>query len=124
MGWLSSLFSGSETATKVVDGVLSGTDKLFYTDEEKADFQLEKAKFALKWLEQSSAQNLARRYIAVITVGFFLSYTLLVTTLILFGILPEVENKLMTILGSYLFPSFSGIMAFYFMTHLLRGAKK
>ena len=38
MNWFTSMFSIG-TVDKVVDGVISAGDKIFYTDEEKADMR-------------------------------------------------------------------------------------
>ena len=59
------IFGSPENTTKVVDGAFHGLDKLFYTDEEKADTAKEVRSWFLKYLEASQPQNLARRFIAI-----------------------------------------------------------
>ena len=72
-----------DTAKNIVDGTISGIDKLFYTDEEKADnlaerIALHQKGFAL-WLEaqkaligESSLRSITRRVLAVMIIGVFL----------------------------------------------------
>ena len=66
MGWLASLFGGGETTNKIVDGVLKGTDALFYTDEEKAVANQKVLDFKLEWMKATQGQNIARRIIAIV----------------------------------------------------------
>jgi hypothetical protein len=92
-GWLKSLFSApklGDTAANVINSAVSGIDKLFYTDEEKAE-NAQKA-FGL-WLKaqeilihESSIRSITRRYLAVMIVGVFLFLILLAAGLFAFGI--------------------------------------
>ena len=66
LGWL---FGGSEAADKTVDSVSSGIDKIFYTDEEKADASKESFKLFIKYQEATQPQNAAPRLIALIIIG-------------------------------------------------------
>ena len=83
MNFLTSLFSTKkvvdaipETAGKVVDGVLSGVDKLFFTDEEKTEAS-QKAmdsiySFIKTTMDESSIRSITRRILAVMIVFTFL----------------------------------------------------
>lgn len=83
MGFLSSLFSSKkavdsvpETAAKIVDGVISGVDKLFFTDEEKAEVS-QKAMdsiydFIKSTIGENSIRSITRRRLAVMIAGAFL----------------------------------------------------
>ena len=70
MGWLKALFPGPAAAESAISAAAKGIDKLFYTDEEKAEDKA-KAKAAaadmyIRWMEATSGQNRARRFIAVV----------------------------------------------------------
>ena len=83
MGFFTSLFSTKkvidaipETAGKVVDGVVSGVDKLFFTDEEKTEAS-QKAmdsiySFIKTTMDESSIRSITRRVLAVMIVAVFL----------------------------------------------------
>jgi hypothetical protein len=122
MSWFTDIFTAPQAASKLVDAAIDTGDALVYTDEEKAENNTKKLAFALEWLKQSSPQNLARRYIAVIIVIYFLIF--LTITAIFLILIPSAGEILERLLEKYLYVPFSGIMAFYFMTHLLRAGKK
>ena len=69
MNFLKALFPGADAANKVIDATVSGIDKLFYTDEEKADDKAkakqQAAAMYIRWMEATSGQNRARRAIAL-----------------------------------------------------------
>ena len=82
MGFFTTLFSTQkvidaipETAGKVVDGVISGVDKLFFTDEEKTEAS-QKAmdsiySFIKTTMDESSIRSITRRVLAVEVVSAF-----------------------------------------------------
>ena len=70
-------------ADKATTGLISGVDKLFYTDEEKADSAIQRAQIAkelsathLKLMEATASENTARsitrRALAIMIMGVFL----------------------------------------------------
>lgn len=93
LGWLKGLFSTpklAEAAGDVIKGAVNGIDKLFYTDEEKAE-NAQKA-FGL-WLKaqeilihESSVRSMTRRYLAIMIVGVFLFLILFAAILFAFGV--------------------------------------
>ena len=117
MGWFSKLFD-SGIGEKATDAIINAGDAMFYTEEEKAIAAQKKLDFALKWLEATSSQNLARRYIAVIIVCYFLLFITAMSFALVF--LPDTGKILYDVCKEFLFYPFSGIMAFYYATHLLR----
>ena len=64
MNWFSSMFSVS-TVGKVVDGVISAGDKMFYTDEEKADMRLKTGKLHIEMLKAYSPFKITQRFLAL-----------------------------------------------------------
>jgi len=79
MGFFSFLTSSSKAldiADKLVDGTVSGIDKLFFTDEEKAEMSQKGLEL---WIEiqkvtanESSIRSITRRILAIFIVGDFL----------------------------------------------------
>jgi hypothetical protein len=69
------LFGSSKAGEKLIDNVSSGIDKMFYTDEEKADAaakaRSEGMAVYMKWLESTSGSRLARRIIALMVTGIW-----------------------------------------------------
>jgi len=66
---ISYLFGTQKSADKIVDTVATGLDKLVYTDEEKADAAAKDRASArsmlVSWMQETSGQNVARRFIAI-----------------------------------------------------------
>lgn len=74
MGWFGKLFS-SDTVDKAVDGVYNGVDKMFYTDEEKAEARQKVFETKIEMLKHFEPFKLAQRYIAIIhTVNFVIAF--------------------------------------------------
>lgn len=71
--WLGNLFGTAAAGEKLVDNISTGIDKIWYTDEEKAnDFataRREGTAVYMEWLKSTSGSRLARRFIAFIVVG-------------------------------------------------------
>lgn len=76
MSFLGRLFGTDEATGKVIDHVSSGLDKMFYTDEEKADearqARREGQAFIIEWLKSTTGSRLARRVIALMMVAVWL----------------------------------------------------
>lgn len=80
-GFIGKLFGSDKAATALIDNASAGLDKLFYTDEEKAEGALEAKKQAgdllINWLQATTGSALARRLIALtVTTIWALNYTL------------------------------------------------
>jgi len=130
MNWLKNIFTTPEIAKKAVDGVYNGIDKAFYTSEEKAEDKKELRGWFLRYLEATNPQNLARRVLAFGVAGLWIVLIIAATVLSIAAALLESAAAAMaakavaTIIADYVQLPFSGIMAFYFVTHLARGYKK
>ena len=71
---LKNLFT-SDTVDKAVDGVIDGVDKIFYTDEEKAEARQKAFNSKLEALKLFEPFKLAQRYIAIIhTINFVIAF--------------------------------------------------
>ena len=78
-----------DTAVGLVDAAKDGIDKLFYTDEEKAE---QGGKFYENWLKMltlmidtESIRSITRRYLAVSVIGVWLYLVVLGTAVFVFG---------------------------------------
>lgn len=65
MGFFSSIFSSDDAISKTTDAVISAGDKLFYTDEEKADMKQKLMSYHLESLKFYEPFKLAQRYLAI-----------------------------------------------------------
>lgn len=70
------VFGSESSINKTIDTVSSGLDKLYYSDEEKAEDaakgRTEARQMLVKWMEATQGQNLARRLIALSVVFVWL----------------------------------------------------
>lgn len=68
-GFIAKMFGSQKAGEKIIDGVASGIDKLWYTSEEKAEdaAQAKREGMAvyMKWLESTSGSRIARRLLAI-----------------------------------------------------------
>jgi len=65
MGIWSSLFNSSDTLSKATDAVINTGDKLFYTDEEKAEDRQKQREFFPTLLKAYEPFKIAQRILAV-----------------------------------------------------------
>ena len=70
------MFGTEKALNTVVSSVSSGLDKLYYSDEEKADdaskSRSEARVMVIEWMRHSQGQNIARRSIACMVVAVWL----------------------------------------------------
>jgi hypothetical protein len=95
MSWWSNIFGTStkavDTVANIANGAVSGIDKLFFTEQEKAEFS---AKTMQVWLEvqkvtagESSIKSITRRLLAVAFIVVYL--TLILASCIVWQFNPE-----------------------------------
>ena len=65
MGWFSNLFLTSDSANKVVDGVVNAGDKLFYTEEEKEEGRQKMREWYINLVDALKPHNMAMRLLAM-----------------------------------------------------------
>ena len=75
LGFIGRMFGSAKAGEAIIDNVSSGIDKLWYTEEEKAE-DAAKAKregmaVYMKWLESTSGSRIARRLIALMVTGIW-----------------------------------------------------
>jgi len=75
MSFWGTIFGTTKTTEKVIDTVASGLDKIWYTEEEKADDERqsrrEAQQFLLGWMDTTKGQNIARRALAILLAGIW-----------------------------------------------------
>lgn len=71
--FISKMFGSEKAGEALVDGISSSIDKIWYTDEEKADAvavaRTEGFAVYTEWLKSTSGSRLARRFLAIIVTG-------------------------------------------------------
>ena len=117
MGLLSWLTGESETAGKVVDGVSSGLDMMFYTDEEKAIAAHKVLDFKIEYAKHTQNQSVARRVIAFIVAGLWGFLNLL--AVLLYFISEDSSNFVFKVINENINMPFMIIVGFYFAAHIV-----
>ena len=76
MGLLGKIFGTEAAISKSIDLIANAGDALFYTDEEKAIDRAKRAEqidvLLIKWMETTTGQNLARRFLALMISSVWL----------------------------------------------------
>ena len=125
MGFLSFLTGGSDVAEKVVDGVSSGLDVMFYTDEEKSQANQKILDWKLAYAKATAAMSISRR---IIVCGVCFVWIVLVLLLIIVasfaGNDSQMFKDLFDIMKDVVNPPFMIIVAFYFLAHVVGNARK
>ncbi|GAF70801.1 unnamed protein product [marine sediment metagenome] len=122
MGILRTIFGRPEDASKIIDGATKGLDKIFFTKEERADANQKLSDWYLKYLEATSGQNVARRFIALVVVYLWAGLILLGVTSRYWSV--ELSDHIYHILQDVVMNPFLVIIGFYFLSHAVRAYKK
>ncbi len=131
MGWLSAitgLFGSSDSAGRAMEtaatGIVNGFDKMFHTDEEKADNDIAKKELFVKFAEiaydQNSVRAVTRRWLAFLVVGPTILCFIL--SMIMYSISTDASLHYFEMF-KVMIPWAGGVLIFYFGPHLI-GAKK
>jgi hypothetical protein len=93
LSWVGKLLGSDKAASSLIDNVSKGLDKIYYSEEEKAEDKAEAKKEAsallIKWLEATQGSNLARRLIALTVTGIWASQY--VASMLMFAVIPWVD---------------------------------
>lgn len=116
MSWLSWLTGNSKTTETVADGIYNGIDKIFYTEEEKAEASTRGFELFVKYQEATQPQNVARRLIAVQVVAVWLLFVVIAGLGIVFGF--DYKKELIDFIANVLNWPFMAIMTFYYMKRI------
>ncbi|MDY6789863.1 MAG: hypothetical protein SWH54_01225 [Thermodesulfobacteriota bacterium] len=128
MAWYSFLTSTSKTAEtaaeagkSIVDGLVSGIDAVFYTDEEKAQARQKGSETILRFWEaiarENTEQSKARRMLAKMTFQVFFFFLLAAAVVYRFD--AEYARFLLALAGKIMF-LVSAIGVIYFGPHQLQ----
>lgn len=122
---LSAIFGSSKNTETIVNGAVSGLDKMMFTKEERAEANQKLSDWYLKYLEATQPQNLARRLIALLIVGLWVFLILLgVAAYAWHGKAADDETTLamfvFNVLNELVHQPFMMIMGFYFLAHVVR----
>lgn len=128
MAWYSFLTSTTKTAEtaaeagkSIVDGLVSGIDAVFYTDEEKAQARQKGSETILKFWEaiarENTEQSKARRMLAKMTFQVFFFFLLAAAVVYRFD--AEYAKFLLALAGKIMF-LVSAIGVIYFGPHQLQ----
>ena len=124
MSFWSFLTGGSRTAEKVVDGVTSGVDAMFFTEEEKSVANQKILDWKLEYAKATAGMSISRRVIAVSVTGMWM---MLVVLMVIFGIAFGGNHFtvlfLFDIMKDIVGVPFSIILGFYFLAHVVGKGK-
>ena len=117
---IGAIFGSSKNTETVVNGAVSGIDKLFYTKEEKAENAVKMSEWFLRYLEATQPQNLARRFIALIIVCLWA--LLILAGVALYKLDQAYSRFIFEVLRDIVMNPFLIVMGFYFAAHVVRTA--
>lgn len=122
MSFWTRLFGDSDTVREIVSGAKAGIDMAIYTEEERAIAAKDVLEFRLRYMEATNPQNVARRAIALLIVGLW-------AVLVLIGVLAwpvaqEFSTHVFKVVDEVVEQPASIVVGFYFLTHVVRSAKK
>lgn len=125
VGWLT---GGAKSTDKVIDGIINTGDKMFYTEEEKTEFDLNRQQL---WLEaqkvlvnESSYRAVNRRVVAWSVIIMTTLLTLLTVSSYKMGGV-EFAMFIKQTAVDFNWPwAFFGVIGFYFGPHLLSSLNK
>lgn len=121
MGLLDKLFGSDKQLDKLTTGAVNGLDKIFFTQEEKAEANQKLSEWYLKYLQATQPQNLARRLIAMVVVALWA--LLILIGVLLFRLDPGWSAFVFSTLDNIVNNPFMIIVGFYFLTHAVRAYK-
>ena len=119
MGLLGKIFGNK----KIIDSAISGIDKMFYTNEEKADYHL-------SFLKAYEPFKLAQRLIALIVIPTYLFVLLVAVGLMIYGSISETEliiktsKEVISLINENLGWAVIAIIGFYFMGGVVDSYKR
>lgn len=110
------IFGTPKTLEAIVDGAVSGIDKLIFTDEEKAETNQQIRGWMIEYLKATQPQNVARRFMAI-------TITLMWACLILLGVaLYKIDMGysawIFSVLDNLVNQPFMILMSFYFLARV------
>ncbi len=118
MGFFKLLFGSPETAVKTAGVIANGIDSLHYSEQEKAEHRAKAMDWLSKYMESTTGQNLARRWLAVVVAIEWLLLINLGVVLMLLE-LQEKSDFVFKVLDECVNEIFGMVMLFYFAAGVL-----
>ena len=119
---LKRIFGDDRERGKIVDGAVKGLDKIFFTQEERAEASQKLNEWYLRWLEATAPQNLARRLIALVVTAIWA--LILLVGLVAYPFNTGFSEFAFNTLDEVVNQPFSIIIGFYFLSHITRQFRK
>lgn len=114
-GFITGLFAG-DNSTSIIDGIKSGADKLFFTDEEKADATKEGWKLWIEYQKATAPQNKSRRFIAKgVTLLWIMGVLLVAVT---YPISKDYSAFIFKLMTDVVTIPFGLVISFYFLKRM------
>ena len=125
MSWFSKIFPSEKSVDKLVDASISGVDKLFYTDEEKADAKQKVLAWYLDLLAALKPFNVAMRILAIGVFSMWALHIIAATGMYMLAFMlcdvgaeackaADLAIQLELQMGQHINPHFDKIIMFYF----------
>lgn len=114
----------SKSADKAVDGVISGIDAMFFTDEEKSRANMKALELKIEFAKATAGMSISRRIIVVMVSSAWLLLVLLAAGLgIWLGKDANSVRWLIELLTDVVMQPFSIIVGFYFLAQVVGNAR-
>ncbi len=125
---IAAIFGSKKNTETIVDGAVSGLDKMFFTKEERAEASHKLSEWYLKYLAATQPQNLARRLIALAIVWLWWLLVFLGVAVrgveVWLNLQAEFSEFIFKVLVEVVMQPFSIVVGFYFLTHTVRAYQK
>lgn len=123
MGFLKRLFSSPDVIEKTVDGIYSGVDKVFFTQEERSE-ATQKAQEIYQAMWMAAVPSALSRRIIACSVTFV--WVILVLLMVALGIFDNMASAEFTfeVMKNIVATPFGIIIGFYFLSQVVTNFKK
>lgn len=122
MKLLDRIFATPEAIEKTVDAAISAGDKIWYTEEEKADDRKALREWYLRYLEATAGHNLARRLIAMIVTGVWAM--MVAVALFAYPFSKEWAKHAVDVMSALVADPYNLVIVFYFGKHVVDSFRK
>ena len=123
MSFISKIFTGGVDINKALDIVSKGSDKLVFTQEERADLNKETTEGLSQFIKDTASENTARsitrRYVAILVIVVYLLISLVIIGIGVFN--TEIALELVKLTNELdLGTAFIAVIAFFFSSYMLK----
>ena len=124
MSIFSWITGSSKSAEKAVDGVVSGIDAMFFTDEEKSQANMKALELKIEFARATAGMSISRRIIVVMVSSAWLLLVMLLAGLgVWLGKEAPAVDYLFRLLTDVVMQPFSIIVGFYFLAQVVGNAR-